>query len=71
MISVRQRLLVAEGPDDGKRIASTRVQQLKGVEGLTFVDLFAIWNGVVEALETYDVKIINPDHALEGALSIR
>lgn len=71
MESVRQRLLMAEGPDGGKRIASTRVKQHKGVEGLTLADLSAKWNGVVEALETCDVTIINPDHALEGALSIR
>lgn len=62
---------MAEGPDSGKRFASTRVKQHKGVEGLTLADLSARWNDVVEALETSNVKIINPDHALEGALSIR
>lgn len=61
---------MTEGPDGGKRNAST-TKKHKGVEGLAVADLSAKWNIVVEALETCGVKIINPNHALEGALTIR
>ncbi|CAN0242742.1 unnamed protein product, partial [Ectocarpus sp. 8 AP-2014] len=39
--------------------------------GLTRADLSTKWNDVVAALEGDGVSIVNPDHALEGALLIR
>ncbi|CAM9664047.1 unnamed protein product [Ectocarpus sp. 4 AP-2014] len=55
--------------DEG--IAATSTQQHDGLEGITWADLSAKWKGVVQALKEDGVTVMNPDHALEGALSIR
>lgn len=44
------RILKAKGPESGKRVASTTVEQHRGVEGLTLADLSTKWSGVVKAL---------------------
>ena len=54
-----------------QRLTSARLKQRKGIEGLTFAELSRKWRDVVKALQGDGVKIINPDHALEGALCIR
>lgn len=69
--SVRQMELKAEEPEGGKRTSSTASKQHKGIEGITRVELSAKWDGVVNALKRGGVNVTNPDHALEGALSIR
>lgn len=69
--SVRKKILKAEGLESGKRTPSTIVEQHRGVEGLTLADLSAKWRSVVKALKGNGVHVVNPGHALEGALSIR
>ena len=69
--SVRQIKLGAEGPEGSKRTASATIKRHQGIEGLTLSELSAKWHGVVTALERTGVTVTNPDHALEGALSIR
>lgn len=69
--SVRQMKLEAEEPRGDRRTASTTIKGHKGIEGLTLVELSAKWGAVVTALERIGVTVTNPDHALEGALSIR
>ena len=72
VISVRQMKPEADGrPKGGKGILSTSTKQQKGIEGLTLAELRAKWSYVVETLKEDGVKVINPDHALEGALLIR
>lgn len=68
---MRQRILKARRPECGKRVVLTTVEQHRRVEGLTLADLSAKWSGVVEALRGEGVNVVNPGHALEGALSIR
>lgn len=63
--------LTADGRKGGKGLAGTKPGQRKGVEGLTMAELSAKWSDVVEALKGDGVQVINPDHALEGALCIR
>lgn len=58
----------ADGRTGGKELASTRVKEHKGI---TMADLSAKWSDAVEALERDEVNVVNPGHALEGALSIR
>lgn len=58
-------------PEGAQGLASTRVKQHRGKEGLTLADLSATWSDVVEALKGEGVEVVNPSHALEGALSIR
>lgn len=55
----------ADGSEGGK------VKEHKGIEGLTLAELRSKWSDVVEILAGDGVKVINPGHALEGALSIR
>lgn len=55
----------------GKDLALIRAKHGKGIEGITMAELSATWSGVVEALEGDELKVINPAHALEGALCIR
>lgn len=63
--------LQADGrPEGGDGVLSTTKQQ-KGIEGLTLAELSAKWSKVVETLKEDGVKVVNPDHAFEGALSIR
>lgn len=75
--SVRKMKLEAGEPEGGKGgkggtgTASTRLKPRKGIEGITMAELSSKWSGVVEALKGDGVKVINPDHALEGALCIR
>ncbi|CAM9435787.1 unnamed protein product [Hapterophycus canaliculatus] len=69
--SVYQMRLDSDVPGGGKGAISTSTEQHNGVQGITMVELFAKWNGVVEALKRDGVKITNPGHALEGALLIR
>lgn len=52
----------------GNKIASTTAEQHQGI-GIS--ELRLRWNGVVEALKRDGVTVTNPDHALEGAISIR
>lgn len=67
--TVHQMKLEADGrPEGGKGVVT---KQHKGIEGLTLAELSAKWSNVVETLKGDGVKVINPDHALEGALSIR
>eukprot|EP00752_Nemacystus_decipiens_P012983 g11487.t3 len=66
--SVHQMELRADGQEGGKELGSTRVKEHKGI---TLAELSAKWNDVVELLERDGVNVVNPDHALEGALSIR
>lgn len=47
------------------------VKQHERMTGLTFGELSTKWKDVVKALEAHGVKVVNPDHTLEGALSIR
>ena len=61
----------AEAAEDGKKTASTTIEQHQGMEGITRVQLSKEWDRVVEALKRDGVKVTNPDHALEGALTIR
>lgn len=69
--SVHQMELQADGrPEGGNGVFSTTKQQ-KGIEGLTLAELSAKWSKVVETLREDRVKVVNPDHAFEGALSIR
>ena len=69
--SVHEMTLAADGrPEGGKGVSSTTKQQ-NGIEGLTLAELSAKWNNVVETLNGDGVEVINSDHALEGALSIR
>ena len=70
--SVHHMVLEADGRQEGgDRLAWTSPKQPLGKEGITLPELSAKWTFVVEALEKDGVKVINPDHALEGALSIR
>lgn len=69
--SARQMILQVEAPDDDKKTASTTIKQHEGREGITRVELKAKWHGVVDALKRDGVTVTNPDHALEGALTIR
>lgn len=68
---MRQRILKADRPEGRREPASRRVEQHRGIEGITLADLSAKWNYIVEALQGEGVKVVNPGHALEGALSIR
>lgn len=52
-------------------VALTAVEQHTGVVGLTLAELSSKWSEVVETLREDGVDVINPGHALEGALSIR
>lgn len=65
--SVHQMKLKAHGSAGGKRVAAIAKQH----KGLSLAELSAQWTGVVKALRADGVTIINPDHALEGALLIR
>ena len=71
MESVRQINSKADGPDGVKGLASIRSKRHEGIEGLTMADLSAKWKDVVNALDRAGVNVTNPEHALEGALSIR
>lgn len=62
---------MVDWPEDGLGLVSASVEQHKEMEGPTLADLSAKWSDVVDALERVGVKVVNPDHALEGALSIR
>lgn len=68
---MRQGQSKANGPEGKNGLASVRAKNHKGVEGLTLADLSAKWRDVVYALEREGVNVTNPEHALEGALSIR
>lgn len=61
----------ADGREGCNAVASTTFKRRKGVEGLTWAELFAKWTSVVETLKAEGVEVVNPGHALEGALSIR
>ncbi|CAN0350489.1 unnamed protein product [Ectocarpus sp. 6 AP-2014] len=70
--SVREMDVEVDGrPARDEESAATSTQQHDGIEGITWADLSANWKGVVQALEEDGVTVMNPDHALEGALSIR
>ena len=58
-------------PAGDKGIAATSTKHQDGIEGITWADLSAKWKGVVQALKEDGEIVRNPDHALEGALSIR
>ena len=58
-------------PTRGEVISSTTAKEHEGIEGLTWAELSAKWSEVVQALEEGRVTVVNPDHALEGALLIR
>ena len=55
-------------PECGERVAPATTKQL---QGLTLTELSAKWSEVVQALKEDGVTVINPGHALEGALLIR
>lgn len=44
---------------------------LGAYQGITLGELSAKWLETVHELASRDVAVINPEHALEGALSIR
>ncbi|CAM9778336.1 unnamed protein product, partial [Ectocarpus sp. 8 AP-2014] len=69
--SAQQTVVASDGSNVGKGVFPTVHERNPGVEGLTRADLSTKWNEVVEALEGDGVSIVNPDHALEGALLIR
>eukprot|EP00752_Nemacystus_decipiens_P017045 g15262.t1 len=69
--SVHQMKFEADEREDRKAVPSTTAKQYEGVDGLTRAELCAKWTNVVDALNAEGVKVVNPDHALEGALSIR
>lgn len=70
--SVREMDVEADWrPARDEGIAARSTQQHDGIEGITWADLSAKWIGVVQALKEDGVPVMNPDHALEGALSIR
>ena len=58
-------------PTRGEVVSSTTSKEHEGIEGLTWAELSAKWSEVVQALEQDRVTVVNPDHALEGALLIR
>lgn len=66
--SVHQMELKADGRQRGKELPSTRFKEHKGI---TLAELSAKWSDVVQVLEADGVKVVNPGHALEGALCIR
>ncbi|CAN0351296.1 unnamed protein product, partial [Laminaria digitata] len=41
------------------------------VRGITVEELNVRWKAAVDQLSTKGINVMNPDHALEGALSIR
>lgn len=67
--SVRRMADGRSAGDEGITAVSTK--QHEGREGITWADLSAKWKGVVQALKEDGVTVINPGHALEGALVIR
>lgn len=71
METVLEKVLQKEGSESGTRVPSAAVEPQNAVEGLTLAHLSAKWNGVVKALKGQGVNVVNPCHALEGALSIR
>ncbi|CAM9557239.1 unnamed protein product, partial [Ectocarpus sp. 12 AP-2014] len=69
--SAQQTVVASDGSNIGKGLFPPVHERNPGVEGLTRADLSTKWNEVVAALERDGVSIVNPDHALEGALLIR
>lgn len=69
--SVHWTILKVNEPEDGKRVPSTPIKQVEGMKGIAWKELSARWNVVVDVLKRDGVTVINPDHALEGALTIR
>ncbi|CAM9180095.1 unnamed protein product, partial [Ectocarpus fasciculatus] len=66
--SAQQTVLASEGATE---VVHAVYQNNQGVAGLTRADLSTKWNDVITALEGDGISIVNPDHALEGALLIR
>lgn len=70
--SVRRMDLEADRrPAGDEGIVVLSPKQHEGIEGIKWAELSAKWKGVVQALQEQRVTVVNPDHALEGALSIR
>ncbi|CAN0315441.1 unnamed protein product [Ectocarpus sp. 6 AP-2014] len=69
--SAQQTVLASGGPNGAAEVVPAVYERNQGVGGLTRADLSTKWNDVVAALEEDGVSIVNPDHALEGALLIR
>eukprot|EP00903_Cladosiphon_okamuranus_P006370 g6237.t1 len=69
--SVRQMMFKEEEPKGGSRNTSTPIKRYRGTAGITQLELWAKWDGVIGALKRKGVTLTNPGHALEGALSIR
>lgn len=59
--------VVHRSPEPHLEVAR-KTEQFKGI---TVEDLKVRWKAVVVGLSSNGINITNPDHALEGALSIR
>ncbi|CAN0097652.1 unnamed protein product [Ectocarpus sp. 12 AP-2014] len=68
--SAKRTILPTGGSNVGKGVFPA-IHQHKGIGGLTLADLYAKWDDIVATLKEYGVTVINPYHALEGALLIR
>eukprot|EP00752_Nemacystus_decipiens_P012467 g11041.t2 len=67
---VEMTLRKLANPDKGE--AAELAERKRGAyQGITLEELNAKWLETVQELANKDVSIINPEHALEGALSIR